>query len=533
SEVAMSHEAEDILRLYRPAERPEAFSPEQMRGLDSATIEEIGLPGPVLMERAALGVSRLILERFPGRHTLIVCGRGNNAGDGLAAGRQLHLAGHPVAVVVVADSIEELSADAALQFRAAERSRVNLRLGAAAPDYLWDEAELIVDCLLGTGATGELRDPVPEWTARINRAGAGGSTVLAVDVPTGVDAGSGAIAQGTVAADLTITFHAAKTGILCPPGAEAAGEVLIWDIGVPRFLEPAPELRVVTAKDARIPGPRPDDHKYSAGYLLVVAGSAAYPGAALLTSRAATRGGAGYVKLLTTQPVMPLVVGFAPEVVVQPVTDAEAVNDVEALLAAAADDRVGALALGPGLGRNEDTMKAVRRLVRETRSPGILDADALHAFNGRLEELRGRPGLVLSPHAGELASLLQAPMNEVAASHLAAVRRATEISGQVVLLKGSSTLIADPGGDVWVVDQGPPELATAGTGDVLTGLVGALLARGLEPRPAARTGAWVHAEAGRRIAATRGAGLVAEDVAEELATVVAEQMYSRRPKWTN
>ncbi len=529
----MSHEAEDILSLRRPAERPVAFSPEQMRGLDAATIEEVGLPGPVLMERAALGVSRLILERFPGRHTLIVCGRGNNGGDGLAAGRQLHLAGHPVAVVVVADAVEELSADAALQFRAAERSRVNLRLGASAPDYLWEEAELIVDCLLGTGATGELRDPLPEWTARINRAGAGGIPVLAVDVPTGVDAGSGAIARGTVAADLTITFHAAKTGILCPPGAEAAGEVLIWDIGIPRFLEPTPELRVVTAEAARIPGPRPDDHKYSAGYLLVVAGSAAYPGAALLTTRAATRGGAGYVKLLTTQSVMPLVVGFSPEVVVQPVADAEAVTDIEALLAAAADDRVGALAVGPGLGRSEGTVNAVRRLVHETRSPGILDADALHAFNGRLEELSSRPGLVLTPHAGELASLLQAPMDEVAASHLAAVRRASEISGQVVLLKGSSTLIADPGGDVWVVDQAPPELATAGTGDVLTGLVGALLARGLEPAPAARIGAWVHAEAGQRIAASRGAGLVAEDVADELAAVAAEQMYGRRPKWTN
>ena len=177
-------------------DRPAVFTPAQMREMDRATIEDIGVPGPVLMERAALGVSALVRSRFPGRHTLIVCGRGNNGGDGLAAARQLHLAGHPVACIVAAASPAELSPDAALNYAAAEKAGVNLRIGAV-PDYLWDETELVVDCLLGTGATGELKGRVAEWAARINAAGARGVPVIAVDVPSGVDASTGTHGGGT------------------------------------------------------------------------------------------------------------------------------------------------------------------------------------------------------------------------------------------------------------------------------------------------------------------------------------------------
>lgn len=469
--------------------RPFGLRPAQVRELDRAAVEDVGIPGPVLMERAALGVAELVLRRYPGRHTLIVCGRGNNGGDGLAAARQLHLAAHPVACVVAASSAAELSPDAALNLRAAQGAGVNLRMGDV-PAYLWDETEVVVDCLLGTGATGELREPVAGWAARIDRAAARGVPVIAVDVPTGVDAATGSIASGTVAATCTITFHAPKSGILCPPGSEAAGEVLVWDIGLPGFLEPGPDVRVVTAADVVVPGRRVDDHKYRAGFVAVLAGSIEYTGAAHLASWAAVRSGAGYVRLVTPPEVAAALRDRLTEVVVRAADPAE-------FAAAMADPRIGALVVGPGLGRRAETMAGVRAALAGTSAPAVLDADGLLAFAGAATELRGRAGLVLTPHAGELAALLGIPVEEVTRAALPAARRAAEVTGQVVVLKGSSTVIAEPGGDTWVVTQGPPQLASAGTGDVLSGCLGALLAKGLSPAEAARAGVWVHAEAGR------------------------------------
>ncbi|MHB1344214.1 MAG: NAD(P)H-hydrate epimerase, partial [Thermoleophilia bacterium] len=293
--VAASGFGGGLARLLTLEERPEGFTAAQVRALDRVTIEDVGVPGAVLMERAALGVSELVLRRYPGRHTLVACGRGNNGGDGLAVARQLHLVGHPV-VCVVAGGEKDLAPDAAAQLGAARKAGVNVRLERV-PEYLWEEAELVLDCLLGTGARAELREPIATWARRINTAAARGVPVLAVDVPTGTDAGTGEIAEGTVAADCTVTFHAAKSGLLCPPGSEAAGEVLVWDIGLPRFLEPEPDVRVVTARDVVVPGRRSDDHKYRAGLVAVVAGSRVYPGAALLAAGAAARCGAGYVRI--------------------------------------------------------------------------------------------------------------------------------------------------------------------------------------------------------------------------------------------
>ncbi len=511
------------------SERGAVFTPAQMRELDRATIEDVGVPGPVLMERAALGVTLLIQTRYPDRHTLIVCGPGNNGGDGLAAARQLHLAGHPVACAVTSGPAG-LSPDAALNFQAAEKAGVNLRVGEA-PDYLWGETEVVVDCLLGTGAGGELRGRVAEWASSINAAGVRGVPVVAVDVPTGVDAATGSIATGTVAADVTVTFHAAKSGLVCPPGSEAAGEVLVWDIGIPESLEPEPDLWVVADDDVNVPGRRVDDHKYRAGYVAALAGSTAYPGAAWLVTQAAYRSGAGYVRLLMNSGAADGVRSRLVEAVLQEVGPGDHLADAELVLPVLADERLGALVAGPGLGRNPDTLTAVRRVILESAVPAVLDADGLFAFAGAPEELRGRPGLVLTPHIGELAVLLGAPVKELAASSVAAARRAAAATGQVALLKGSSTLIAAPSGDTRVVAQGPPQLASAGTGDVLSGVIGALLAKGLEPFEAAYAGAWIHAEAGRLCALTDPQGILAGDLVEMLPDVIADRIYERGPSW--
>jgi hydroxyethylthiazole kinase-like uncharacterized protein yjeF len=511
-------------------ERAAVFTAAQVRELDRATIEDLGVPGVVLMERAALGVSALIQARYAGRHTLVVCGPGNNGGDGLAAARQLHLAGHPVACVVCAGSVSELSPDAALNYRVAERAGVNLRIGDT-PAYLWEETELVVDCLLGTGATGELRGRMVEAARSVNSAGARGVPVLAVDVPSGVDAATGSLAVGAVAADLTITFHAAKSGLVCSPGSEAAGEVLVWDIGIPASLEPAPDLWVVSADDVNVPGRRVDDHKYRAGYVAVLAGSTAYPGAAWLATQAAYMVGAGYVRLLMTAGAAEGVRNRLVEGVLQEIGPGEFLNDAAPVLEALADDRLGALTIGPGLGREAATVVAVRRVVLESKVPAVLDADGLFAFAGDAVALRDRPGLVLTPHLGELAMLLGAPIGELGASHLAAARRAAAATGQVVLLKGSSTVVVAPAGDTRVVVQGPPQLASAGTGDVLSGIIGALLAKGLEPFEAAYAGAWIHAESGRLRAIAAPQGILAGDLLDLLPGVVAERVYERGPSW--
>jgi ADP-dependent NAD(P)H-hydrate dehydratase / NAD(P)H-hydrate epimerase len=514
------------------SDQPAVFSPAQMREMDRATIDDVGVPGPVLMERAALGVSTLVQTRFPGRHTLVVCGRGNNGGDGLAAARQLHLCGHPVACVVAVPTAGELSPDAALNLSAARKAGVNVRMGAV-PDYLWDESEVVVDCLLGTGASGELKGRVAEWAGYINSAGARGVPVVAVDVPSGVDASTGALAAGAVAADVTVTFHAAKTGLVCPPGSEAAGEVLVWDIGIPTHLEPEPDLWVVTEDDVNIPGRRVDDHKYSAGYVAVLAGSKAYPGAAWLASQAAYRTGAGYVRLLMPAGAAESMRGRLVETVLEEIGTGDILDDAGRTLAALGDSRLGALVAGPGLGRDPATGAAVRQVLLESLVPTVLDADGIYAFAGRADLLRGRSGLVLTPHAGELAALLGEPVGDVTAAHLAAARGAAAATGQVVLLKGSSTIIADPSGQSRVVVQGPPQLASAGTGDVLSGLIGALLSKGLEPFEAAYAGAWLHAEAGAIGAETDPQGVLAGDLVELLPVVMAGRIYERRPSWTS
>jgi holo-[acyl-carrier-protein] synthase len=507
-----------VTALLPVERRPAVFTPAQMRELDRATIEDIGVPGRVLMERAALGVSALVMERYPGHHTLVVCGSGNNGGDGLAAARQLHLAGHPVACVLAAASAADLSPDAALNFRAAQKAGVNLRVGEI-PAYLWDETEVVVDCLLGTGASGELRGRVGDFALLINAAGARGVPV------------TGRIAAGTVAADVTITFHAAKTGLVCPPGSEAAGEVLVWDIGIPESLEPEPDLWVVTAGDVNIPGRRVDDHKYRAGYVAVLAGTAAYPGAAWLASQAAYRMGAGYVRLLMTAGGAAGLRGRLVETVLAEIGPGDHLAEAGAVLELLADDRLGALVAGPGLGRHAETVQAVKRAILESAVPAVLDADGIYAFAGAPEALRARPNLVLTPHAGELAALLGRPVGEVAGEGLAAARHAAAATGQVVLLKGSSTIIATPAGDSRVVVQGPPQLASAGTGDVLSGVIGALLAKGLEPFEAAYAGAWIHAEAGRLGSLTDPQGVLAGDLVELLPEATAERIYERGPSW--
>ena len=423
---------------------------------------------PELMERAGRAVAEEVLRGFPGaRRFSIVCGGGANGGDGRIAARILREAGHAV--------VEELDAT----------------------------ADVVVDALFGTGFRGT---PRAEAAALIEAINACGRPVVAVDLPSGVDASSGEVAGAAVQATVTVTFHERKVGHAVAPGRFHVGEVVVADIGLEHLGTRASR---VTAEVLRyVPRRGPASTKYSAGSVLVVGGSPGLVGAPCLTALAAARADAGYVAVGVPASALPAVEARLLEQVKRPLP-----HDVDGLLVPASVDalgdlvaRAGALAVGPGLGRSDGTVEFVRLLLTETALPAVVDADALW----RLEPVARAAPTVLTPHAGELARLLGTTADEVSAHRLASAEAAAQRYGCVVLLKGVDTIVAAPGERTLVVDLGPPGLATAGSGDVLTGVIAAFLAKGLDGRLAAAAGAAACGIAAS-LAPTQ-VGLVASDV---------------------
>ncbi len=421
---------------------------------------------PELMERAGTAVAREAMLAYPAaRRFACVCGGGSNGGDGRVAARVLREAGH------VADETEEL-----------------------------DGYDVVVDALFGTGFSGE---PRPEAAAVIARINAADAPVVSVDLPSGVDASTGEIAGAVVSADVTVTFHAPKVGLVVAPGRFRAGRVVVADIG----LEDVPtEHRRATLELLRlVPRRREGDTKYTAGAVLVVGGERGMTGAAALTARAAFRADAGYVVLAVPEESHPVVETLVLEAVKVGWREDGALEAI-----AAHAQRAGALALGPGLGRGPRRKELVRSLLEEIDLPAVVDADALF----ELEPVERDAATVLTPHAGELARLLGTDSAWVGAHRLAAARKAAERFDAVVLLKGPDTIVASREGGVVVSDRGTAALATAGTGDVLTGILGAFLAKGVEPVMAAAAAATAHGRAAEL--AHHEVGLVASDLLETL-----------------
>jgi ADP-dependent NAD(P)H-hydrate dehydratase / NAD(P)H-hydrate epimerase len=506
---------------------------ETMRAIDRWAIEQRGVRGLDLMERAGAGVVRAVERLTADGPIAVLCGKGNNGGDGLVVARLLRDAGREVIVVCVA-APDEYSGDARANLErlpgnppvrlsgerwepGADTSR-HAAPGAGAVSALGPDG-VIVDALLGTGFDGEPRGTVAEAIAAINDSGA---SVVSVDVPSGVDASSGIVAGRAVRASLTVTFHAAKPGLWIHPGKAHAGSVETIDIGVPRGApQPASvgliERSVLDALARRAP----DSTKFSSGHVLVVGGSRGLSGAPRMAARASMRAGAGYVTAcvpLSLQPI--LAAAETPELMTRGLPEEDGGLAREAAAGALeAGERGGALALGPGLGRSPGAVACARALAREAGVAMVLDADGLNAHAGRLEELASRQAAtVLTPHAGELGRLLELASSEIERERLRHVRAAAEQAGAVVVLKGDDTLIAEPSGMVAVSRGGSPALATAGTGDVLTGVIAALLAQGLDPFTAAAAAVCLHAEAGREAARRLGAaeGVIASDVIDAL-----------------
>jgi ADP-dependent NAD(P)H-hydrate dehydratase / NAD(P)H-hydrate epimerase len=424
---------------------------------DEMRAAEAGHDVGAMMQRAGRAVAEEAIRRFPdARRVLVYAGGGANGGDARIAGDVLQAHGRQL--------VEE-------------------------------EPELVVDGLLGTGLRGA---PRPEAAEEIERINAGAAKVVAVDIPSGVNASTGEVEGTAVRADVTVTFHGRKVGHVVAPGRFHCGDVVVADIG----LEPGETRNALITEEIlqRVPRKRDGDNKYTAGSVLVVGGARGTTGAAALTARAAFRADAGYVTIAAPSDALSTLETLVVEAVKRPLEQASA-----------AAERASALALGPGLGREHGTL--VRQLLETTEIPAVVDADALH----ELAPFERDAPTVLTPHSGELGRLLGRDSQDVDAHRLDALAQAVERYRCVVLLKGADTLVGAPGEGVWVVGDNVPQLATAGTGDVLTGIVAAFLAKGMDAREAAAAAAVAHRKAARL--AGRPRGLVAGDVADALSLI--------------
>jgi NAD(P)H-hydrate epimerase len=476
------------------------------RALDTWAIEERGIPGDALMERAGRGLADAVMRHAPAGRVVVVCGKGNNGGDGFVVARVLRDRGREVQVLLLA-APDEYRGDARTNLE-----RLPVDPGPFAGAAL-EGAAVIVDAILGTGFSGEVREPYASAIAAIN---ASGAPVVACDVPSGVDASTGEVAGAAVRAQLTVTFHAAKPGLWIAPGKAHAGTVEVVDIGIPPGGPGEPAIGLISERGTdAVPRRGRDSTKFAAGALLVCGGSAGLTGAVCMASESAMRGGAGYVTALVPGSIQTICAIHLLEVMTFALPESEGKLTpaaVDAVLERA--QRADALVLGPGLGRADATVQFARDLAARVELPLLIDADGLNAHAGRLESLTGRRApTVLTPHAGELGRLLERDSAEIERHRLASVREAARRSGAVVVLKGDDTLVAEPGGRVAVNPGGAPALATAGSGDVLSGLTGAYLAKGMDAFHAACAAVFVHTAAGRRAAQDIGPeGVIASDV---------------------
>ena len=501
---------------------------QQMQQCDREAINDYGISESVLMENAGVQVVESMDEYFgDGVPELIavMCGKGNNGGDGFVVARHLYAAGSSVRAYLFASAVD-------LQGAAAQNHRIAEELGVEiveVPDTeSWEKHssdiagfDCIVDALFGTGITGPLRGYFGSVVEAVNDSG---SIVVSVDLPSGLSADSGEVLGPTVEADLTVAFAAPKLCHIFPPAFDFIGELSVVDIGIPAAVIDAvgSTVELVTPEEcARSLKPRSvDTHKGTYGRVLIVAGAPGMGGAGALAARGALRGGAGLVTVGTPDSVSGIIASLVIEAMVRPyASDGDgqlALSAKMGLLALAESSDV--IAVGPGIGTSEETQQLVREIVVESTAPVVLDADGLNAFAGNPEALREvRPPCVLTPHPGELARLLSMSTAEVQADRLVAVRLLAARSGSIVILKGYRSLVCHPDGRVAINPTGNPGMATGGSGDVLTGLLAALIGQGLEPFCAARLGAFLHGEAGDIAAERVGEiSLIASDIIEAL-----------------
>ncbi len=470
------------------------YDADGIRAVDRWAIEERGVPGEQLMEAAGTALAEAVAGLAPQGPVRILCGKGNNGGDGLVAARHLRGMGFEVDVLELFAEVPEGGFDAWL-----------------------DGSGAVVDAIFGTGFSGAPREPAAAAVEAINRCGA---PVLACDIASGVDASTGEIAGAAVEADLTVSFHAGKLGHRVAPGKWHTGELRVVPIGIPSGPPGEPVAGEIEASVLSLaPRRGPRSTKFSSGQVTVAGGSRGLTGAVQMCSRAAIRAGAGYATVVVPADLELVFEAGQPEVMSVGCPGGDgclAPAGLKTLLRSF--ERAAAGVLGPGMGRDPATVELAREAAEAIECPLAIDADGLNAFADKLSSLAGRAApTILTPHAGELGRLLGRSSDEISAQRLAAAREAARAAGAVVVLKGDDTIVTD-GERVAVNVLSAPALATAGTGDVLSGMVAAMLARGLEPFAAACAAVVAHARAGRDAAARIGAAesVIAGDVIDSI-----------------
>jgi NAD(P)H-hydrate epimerase len=507
---------------------------EQMRHIDSVATREYAVPGVVLMENAGRHVegvvAALAAEIGPGTRVLVIAGKGNNGGDGFVVARHLRNRGIDVRVCLLPRGTE-LVGDAALNYEMAVKLGVPIVEPADAETIAaqLDRTDIVVDAILGTGIHGEVTGPA---RVAIETLQDFAGLIVSVDIPSGIDADTGAVCGAAVRADITVTFGLAKTGLCQAPGSGHAGQVEVVDISLPRPLLESETLRTFLTESsdaaAKLPPRWGSMHKGDAGRVFVIAGSEGMTGAAAMSSEAAHRSGAGLVTVGVPRSLNDILECKITEVMSLPLPETEERCFSRAALEPALKFANGCevAAIGPGLGTHPETRAFVREFVRDYEKPLVIDADGLNAF----ADGAGGPGLiaardaatVITPHPGELARLFagapSAPhwAGSIAAIQANRVEAAREAAGHldcVVVLKGAGTVIADPSGQAWINSTGNEGMAKGGSGDVLTGIIAGLLAGGATPLDAAIAGVYYHGLAGDLAAAELGArGMIAGDI---------------------
>ncbi len=493
---------------------------EQMRRLDGLTIKKYGIPSELLMERAGRWVSVIAEKKLENKKSckvLILVGRGNNGGDGWVAARYLIKMGYRVEVI---SSVEpkKLTGDAALNFERADQENVQWKIyNGNIP-----KSDLIIDALLGTGIKGVPRGAIAEIIDLINFRKTQGTQVIAIDIPSGVNGDNGKAPGSAVKADSTVTFGLPKLGQFIHPGREFTGEIYIGDIGLSKkAIEETNENYVfstLTELHKLLPHRPPDGHKGTFGENLLIGGSAGMTGAVILASISTLRSGLGLCYAAVPRSLVDVVDCSSIETVVVPMPEVRkrrchtlrALGELHKLV-----KKVDSVSIGPGLGRHYETKEMVRRLLIRMQKPVVIDADALNALAGTLDDTIPKitAPSVMTPHIGELSRLLGIEMSEILKLRVEKASEWAKLLYTTLLIKGNPTIIADGENPVWFNTSGNHGMATAGSGDVLTGLIGGFLAQGLTPMNAAILGAYIHGLAGDIAAKRFGCrSLIAGDI---------------------
>ncbi len=472
---------------------------EEMRNIDRKAMDEYGIPGLILMERAGLSVAQRIKENFPPKNVIIFSGKGNNGGDGLVVGRCLSNWGWPVKIFLLSEG-SELKGDARANLDIASRLGIPIRhvKGLIQRDL---KDAIIVDAIFGTGLNDVVKGISGAVIDKINNSG---SPVVSVDMPSGISADTGEVLGRAVKAQMTVTFGLPKRGLILYPGAFYAGRLYIEDIGLPTALTEDGSLSVETIERTDIsrllPVRLPWVHKGNLGHCLVIAGSTGKTGAACMTADAALRIGAGLVTLGIPEGLNPIIEEKLTEVMSLPLMDnrdGTLNKDCLKTIIEFSRDKADVIALGPGLTTNPDIKHIVEGIIKKATVPLVIDADGINAISGRLDVLRKTVApIVLTPHIGEMARLIASTSVEIQKNPIEVASDFAKRFRTYLVLKSARTVIASPDGSVFVNLTGNAGMATAGTGDVLTGMIAGLIAQGIDIIDSIKLGVYIHGLSG-------------------------------------